>query len=607
MNLALRAAEIYRHDLDKQRSRVSGLFAVLMALQWVACIALAVIVSPRTWIGEQQRVHQHVWIALFMGGLLAALPIVMALTRPSLRATRHIIAAAQLLFSALLIHLSGGRVETHFHVFGSLAFLAFYRDWSVLATATIVIAVDHAWRGILWPQSVFGITVASHWRWLEHAGWVVFEDIVLIASCVRGLAELRGIAERQAKLEAGKALTEEEVRVRTRELQAAKIAAEHATESKSQFLANMSHEIRTPMTAILGYTDLMVDPTQSPSDRFDCIQTIRRNAGHLLTVINDILDLSKIEAGKMALEHINTSPMQIIADVASLVRGRALEKGLSFDVEYLGPIPRTIQSDPTRLRQILLNLCGNAVKFTHTGGVRVVCGLVPDQPCLRFDIVDTGIGLSPEQQDHLFAPFTQADTSTTRKFGGTGLGLAISRRLATMLGGDVTLTSEPGRGSSFTVHVPTGPLEGVELIDPAREAGPSPEAAPDTTPVSLAGVRVLLAEDGPDNQRLIAFVLRKAGALVDIAENGRVAVNRAQAAAFDVVLMDMQMPELDGYGATSLLRRKGYDRPIIALTAHAMSGDRDKCLNAGCTDYTTKPIDRAALLRLVGHHARKAA
>jgi PAS domain S-box-containing protein len=391
------------------------------------------------------------------------------------------------------------------------------------------------------------------------------------------------------------------------QLRAAMAAAEAASRAKSEFLANMSHEIRTPMTAILGYTDLLLDPGQTPEERLDAVQTIRRNGEHLLTLINDILDLSKIEAGKMTVEQIECSPLQIVSDVASLMRPRALGKNLSFQVEFIGPIPGVIRSDPPRLRQVLINLVNNAIKFTEQGGVRIVARMATPadapRPQLRFEVIDTGIGMTPEQQARLFSAFSQGDTSTTRRFGGTGLGLMISKRLARMLGGDVSVVSEYRRGSTFIVQVDTGLLEGVPLLDsPGEQGGAMPD--PDDTEFAAAAplhARILLAEDGPDNQRLISLVLRRVGAEVTLAENGRVACREALDAVeagkpFDLILMDMQMPELDGYSATSLLRNKGYTGPIVALTAHAMEGDQQKCLSAGCNAYVTKPIHRDKLL-----------
>ena len=394
-------------------------------------------------------------------------------------------------------------------------------------------------------------------------------------------------------------------------LEDAKEAAEAATRSKSEFLANMSHEIRTPMTAILGFTETMLDPDQSESDKLNAVHTVRRNGEHLLQLINDILDISKIEAGKVEVEHIPCSPVQLVADVQSLMQVRADAKNLPFNIEYIGAVPETIQSDPTRLKQILVNLIGNAIKFTETGGVRLVTRFDDDgaEPNMQFDIVDTGLGMTEEQVGKLFQAFTQADTSTTRKFGGTGLGLMISRRLAEMLGGTITVDSEPGEGSTFRITVTTGPLDGVKMLDDhatATIAQPETAAAPKADADKL-DCRILLAEDGPDNQRLITHFLNKAGAEVTVKENGKLAADAALAARdegspFDVILMDMQMPVMDGYEATGLLRQKGYTAPIIALTAHAMASDRQKCIDAGCDDYASKPVNRKKLIETVRQH-----
>jgi CheY-like chemotaxis protein len=326
------------------------------------------------------------------------------------------------------------------------------------------------------------------------------------------------------------------------------------------------------------------------------------------------------------------------------MRVRAEAKGLVLETAYAGPVPTSITTDPLRLKQILINLVGNAVKFTETGTVRVVVELVPpaeDEPKLRFDVVDTGVGMDERQVKRLFQPFVQADSSAARRFGGSGLGLAIVKRTAALLGGDVTVTSAPARGSTFSVTIATGPLDGAPgsgqwQVTTDRRAGlpfsPSPNCrvSPPTTPAKppiRCDCRVLLAEDGPDNQRLITLVLRKAGASVTVVEDGGQVLEHALstipeptgapnhsaspidnpsdtgANCFDVILMDMQMPVMDGYEATRRLRAAGYPGPIVALTAHAMKGDREKCIQAGCNDYVTKPIDLARLLEIVARYA----
>jgi len=420
------------------------------------------------------------------------------------------------------------------------------------------------------------------------------------------------IEEREQRLREQQRYMEQleiEVAKRSSDLQHALEQAKMASQSKSEFLANMSHELRTPLTAILGYADLMLDPDQSQQQREECIRTVHRNGQHLLAIINDILDLSKIEAGKMTAEIIACSPIEIVRDIATMMRMRAAEKRLAFSCEFQGPIPQTIRSDPTRIRQMLINLVGNAIKFTHQGHVRIVTRLddlaPPDRPQLRFEVIDTGIGISCEQQRRLFQPFSQADNSTTRKYGGTGLGLAICRRLAQILGGDIGCQSTPNQGSRFFLTIDIGSLKGVPMIDGETidlNEGAEVTTRPATT-VRLRG-RILLAEDGPDNQRLLKYLLTRAGATVDVAENGRIAVEKTlrsmeQGRPYDLVLMDMQMPELDGYDATAELRRRGYSAPIIALTAHALTGDRERCVEAGCTEYAVKPIDRHELLAIL--------
>ncbi len=410
---------------------------------------------------------------------------------------------------------------------------------------------------------------------------------------VVAVEEARGQAERQAG----------ELAVLARDRDEARRAAQEASRLKSEFLAHTSHEIRTPMTALVGYTELLGDPDLSPAERAEGLATVRRNGEHLMTIVNDILDLSKIESGRMTIERMACSPFALVAEVTAVLRPRAAHDGLDVEVGYRSPLPETIETDPTRLRQILLNLVGNAIKFTPRGSVRLEVGPVEDTR-LCFEVIDTGIGLDAEQQARLFTAFSQADASTTRRFGGTGLGLAISKRLAGMLGGDLRVRSVPGEGSTFTLTIDVGSLAGVRLLDrppEVRAAAERPEPSADERQ-ALRG-RILLAEDGLDARRLLARHLRAAGAEVETAENGLVACELALRAAeagapYDLILMDMQMPELDGYAAAARLRAAGYRGPIVALTAHAMEDERARCLGAGCDGFATKPILRRALIEV---------
>ena len=389
-------------------------------------------------------------------------------------------------------------------------------------------------------------------------------------------------------------------------LDQARHAAEAATRAKSQSLANMSHEIRTPMTAILGFADLLREPGHSEEERVRCTETIRRNADYLLSLLNDILDLSKIEAGGMSVEQIKCQPIQLVQDVVALKRQAAYEKGIELDVVFDSSVPATIEGDPVRIRQILLNLISNSIKFTNEGYVRLHVAVhdVKTNPNLHFKIVDTGIGMTEPQTARLFRPFTQADSSTTREFGGTGLGLSICKRLVEMMGGMINVTSVVDLGSTFTFYVPTGSLAEVQWIESFSLAAQNANETPTPCQTSQLPARVLLAEDGVDNRRLISYHLQKAGATVVHTENGQEAVQQARLAdqlkqPFDIILMDMQMPILDGYQATGELRQLGYRGPIVALTAHALFGDREKCINAGCDDYLNKPINAKKLLETV--------
>jgi two-component system, sensor histidine kinase and response regulator len=722
---------IFEQERQQIFRRTDRMFAVLMILQWIGGIIAALMLSPKTWDGSQSHIHPHVWLAVGLGGALASFPVYLAIVFPGRLITRHVIAITQMLFSSLFIHISGGRIETHFHVFGSLAFLAFYRDWTVLVPATALVALDHFFRGVYWPESVFGISTTSPYRWIEHAAWVVFEDIFLFIACQYGVKDLWKNATRTAELERmnaesrertieleqayqaknavvetaldavismdidgriigwnsqaektfgwtaqevlGRSLAETIMPERFRQdhnaglrtfretgiakvlnqrveltainrrgaefpvevaiapigvdstvsfcafvrditdrlegekaLLSAKDAAEAANRAKSTFLAQMSHEIRTPLNGVLGFADLLLKlgPKATETERREYLETINQSGRHLLEILNDVLDLSKIEFGQMDVDRVRCAPHEIVAQATSILRVRAQEKGIDLESLWQGSVPETIVTDPARFRQLLMNLIGNAIKFTESGGVRVVARVeaTSESPMLVVEVVDTGIGMTDESMKRIFEPFTQADQSITRRFGGTGLGLTISRQITELLGGSLTVTSELGRGSTFVATISTGSLTGVPRLEAPVADVLSRRSSPSRGLVQIRpNASILLVEDGVTNRKLISLILQRAGAKVVTAENGQVGVDLASKQAFDLILMDMQMPVMDGYMAASELRQRRVETPIIALTAHSLNGDAGRCRAAGCSAYLSKPIDSDRLLKAVAH------
>jgi signal transduction histidine kinase/ActR/RegA family two-component response regulator len=560
------------------------------------CLGMSIWVPISAVAYTSLGVPRAVDILLVAGLLLATIPFVLRYSQRPMLCGNLLVAFTLGTYTALAL-VTGGPAAPVTPWFVSLPIIAVFvtgARWGTLWTLLALITVS-----LLFAAREMGVGFASPFtssnlRVLQWAALVRLVLFIAVLTLVFKLIELR---QRAA-------------------LKAAMLAAQAADRAKSEFLANMSHEIRTPLAAILGYTELLREGGHDPNEvepigDCDALETIHRNGEHLLQVINDILDLSKIEAGRLDVELSFASPQQIVADVVALFGARAREKKLRFESCFDAELPDAIEIDPTRLRQVLVNIIGNAVKFTEVGTVHVDTKWTGQQSGpghIEFAIRDSGIGMTTQELSRLFQPFSQADGSTSRRYGGTGLGLAICRRLVQMMDGTIEVTSELDKGSCFTVSLPVARTRLQNANDAKTD---NHDVAPHESSISrsadnswLAGYRILLAEDSPDNQRLIRHLLQRAGAEVVLADNGQLALDSAvnelrQGTAFDLVLMDMQMPVLDGYEATTRLRAAGYRQPIVALTAHALSSEHDKCRAAGCDEVCTKPIERASFFAAI--------
>jgi PAS domain S-box-containing protein len=746
--IATRAEELFRkHQVDIYKS-TDRLIAQLMFWQWIAGIIAALVISPRTWIGAQSSTHIHVWAAVFLGGAISIYPIWLAITAPGERLTRNAIAIGQMLTSALLIHLSGGRIETHFHVFGSLVILSFYRDWRVLIPATIIVGLDHMIRGIYWPQSVYGVLSATPWRSLEHAAWVIFEDVFLVRSCLRSVEEMRCIAHDTAQLETTNQLVEAKVIERTAEVKAseerfrllvdgvkdyaitmldaqgcvvswnagaerikgyradeiigrhcscfltpediergrpahdlelaaasnrseiegwrlrkdgsrfwanvvltavrdednalqgfaqitrditerkkaedamlqanddlerrvaartaeladanaglhsAKEEAEKANRAKSEFLSRMSHELRTPMNSILGFGQLLERDTLT-SRQQERVGHVCKAGRHLLHLINEVLDISRIESGHLELSieavHVNG----VLREALDLLRPLASERQIQLELAPGVDFSWHVMADCQRLKQVLLNILANAIKYTRHGGEVVVsCAEVPGQK-FQIRVRDTGTGVAAENIARLFTPFERLGADQS-EIEGTGLGLAVSKRLVEAMGGTIGAESVVGEGSTFWIalsaaEAPSGHRHGGAPVANDRGADSS----------STTRRTILYIEDNLANLALIEDLLGERPDLrLMTAMQGRVGLDLAIQHKPDLTLLDLHLPDMPGWEVMVELRacEATRDMPIVAVSADATPAQIKRILAAGANDYVTKPIDVPKLLSIL--------
>ncbi len=429
-----RALALFRADQQRLHQHTDHLFAGLMVLQWLAGIAAAFWISPRAWAGTVSWPHLHVWAAVYLGGTISLLPIVLALVRPGRLSTRLVIAVGQGLTSALLIHLTGGRIETHFHVFGSIAFLSFYRDWRVLVPVTLVVSADHLVRGIYWPESVYGVLSASGWRWFEHTGWMLFEDVFVIASCRRGVREMRSIATRQAELETANALVER-----------GKLA-----ELRSRFVSMASHEFRTPLTTILAACQSLVRyiDHMTAEQRRDRLAKIETEVQHMTGLLDDVLTIGKADAGKLDFEPAAVDLKRLCEEIVAEAQttAAATQRLLFACADGLAPVA----VDPKLVRRILGNLLTNAVKYSPVDAT-VSCQVAVQDGQPVFEVRDQGIGIPTEDRARLFEPFHRG--TNVGKIPGSGLGLAITKKAVEIHGGTIAVESSVGKGTTFVVRL----------------------------------------------------------------------------------------------------------------------------------------------------------
>ncbi|MFL5814782.1 MAG: sensor histidine kinase [Bdellovibrionia bacterium] len=446
-----RAAQLLKEHQEAIHRRTDRMFGILMAIEYVAGIVAALLISPKTWTGEQSAIHIHVFAAVFLGAIILGLPIALTIWLPGRTITRHVVAIGQMLDSALLIHLTGGRVETHFHIFGSLAFLAFYRDWRVLISASSVVALDHIFRGLYWPQSVYGVLSASSFRWIEHTGWVIFEDIFIALGIRQSIREMREIAEKRAFIEHVAQERAESIA----ELQETKKQLNEALEAKTAFMSVCGHELKTPLTSMSLQAQLTERALQKGNPAALSYERVSKMANHtssqvkrLLRLVDDMLDHSRIQMGKLQLQPESVDLSKLVEEVVGRFQLQAESVGCPIWVE--NGVTLVGEWDRFRIEQVVTNLISNAIKYGAGKPIEVSLSRQDDAAVLA--VRDFGIGIPKEHHDKVFGQFERVSHST--HVSGLGLGLYITKSIIDQHRGEIALESEPGQGSCFTVKLP---------------------------------------------------------------------------------------------------------------------------------------------------------
>ena len=593
LNIETRAKALFDEHRQRVYVQTDHLFSWFLVIQWLAAIACAFWISPRTWSGTMSRTHFHVWVAIFLGGLITLFPAFLAHRHPGKPATRYLVGIAQMLIGALLIHLTGGRIETHFHVFGSLAFLAFYRDWRVLVPATLVVAFDHWIRGVYWPQSAYGILVAEPWRWLEHAGWVVFEDIFLVVSCLRSKQEIWEIAMRTARDEYNQQLIEAKVIERTAELKESQeqLLQSQKMESLGQLSASIAHDLNNQLTPVRGYLDLILTQVAPEDPNRELLAEVNLAAVRSVEIVQRLLNFSKpstIQKSPLKLNRL----MEEVKKMLPQLLPSTIRTSVSVEDALWG-----VLGNETELQTVIVNLIANArdampnggsltlrAENGNAGGVTVSHGLLP-VPHVVISIVDSGTGMTPEVMQRVFEPFF----STKSRTKGTGLGLSMAFNIVKAHDGWIDISTALGKGSAFQIYLPA--------IVEGKEAGRPLKLATVDSALPKGSGLILFVDDEERLRTMGKHFLENLGYSVMLAKDGSDAVEKyvENQAKITAVVSDMTMPRMTGKQMLLEILGTNPKARVILCSGYTDEGTHDDMIALGAADFIQKPYTIAVL------------